>query len=77
VQDSEESHQHSNVGEHDAERNHGDALSDDVVDEEVAAAGQRCSHQAWDASYTAHVQSALRGFKFQPMTFAAIQSLDP
>ncbi len=59
VQNSEESHQHSNVGKHDAEGDHGNALSDDVVDEEVAAAGQRCSHQAWDASYTAHVQSAL------------------
>ena len=59
MQDSKESHQHSDVGEHDSERDHCDALSDDVVDEEVAAAGQRCPHQAWDASYTAHVQSAL------------------
>ena len=44
LQKPEEGTQDTDVGEHDPEGNQGHCLSDDVVDEEVAAAGQGCPH---------------------------------
>ena len=49
-QESKQGYQDPNVRKHQPEGDHGNALSNDVVDEEVAAAGQRSPHQAGDAS---------------------------
>lgn len=51
--DSEESkqgNQDPNVRKHQAEGDHSNTLCNDVVDEEIAAAGQRSPHQTGDAS---------------------------
>lgn len=43
--------------EHHAEGDHGNPLSDDVIDEEVAATGQRCAHQAGNTSCSTHTHT--------------------
>ena len=59
-EDPEQANQHSNVREHHTERDHGNPLSNDVVDEEVAAAGQRCANQAGDTGCTTHTTTRHR-----------------
>ena len=56
-EDPEQAHQDSNVREHHAEGDHGNPLSDDIIDKEVAATGQRCAHQAGDTSCSTHTHT--------------------
>ena len=53
AQESKEGHQNPNVRVHDTEGDHGYSLSNHIIDEEVAAARQCGSHQAWNASCNA------------------------
>lgn len=45
------------MGKHHAEGDHGDALGDDVIDEEVAAAGQGSAEEAGNADCSADNQT--------------------
>ena len=50
------------MGEHDPEGDQGHCLSDDIIDEEVAAAGQGRSHQLRDPSCNRIVPVSLESF---------------